>query len=126
MVDEKILERLSKSKDADVKELLRDYMALVESPYYTGYVSLLIQIETWNTEIKDEPVKLANKTEEDQRAFEKSHKYFSTINTLYNQLEYLRAKMSPEQVILAKAEATSTIDEVRSKVKEQLNGERGK
>ena len=40
MVDEKILERLSKSKDADVKELLRDYLLIIENPIAQLYGDL--------------------------------------------------------------------------------------
>ncbi len=120
MIQAELLIKLRKHKDADVRELISEYEKLTESPYYTGYVALLIQIETWNEEIKSTPVKISDRTEEDQRAFEKSHKYFTTIDLLYNKLEYIRGKMTPESLVMAKAEATSTIDEVRNKVKDEM------
>lgn len=97
MIDEKLLERLSKSKDADVKELVEDYKRYTESPLEPAYVSILKQINHWLDEINKSPINIKNTDDSDNKAFEKAHKLMTTLDPLFDKLEYLRAKMSPER-----------------------------
>lgn len=85
----------------DENEKLKQELKLYkESPYEEGYLSILKQINVWNNDLKNEPTSLKYdpKTgDADQKAFEKAHKFITSVDTLYDKLDYLRGKMNPEQ-----------------------------
>lgn len=79
-----------------LKEKLRVYE---ESPLVEGYNAILNQINTWNRDLQEEPTSLKynpDTGDSDQKAFEKAHKFILTTQQIYDQLAYLRLKMSPE------------------------------
>lgn len=97
MIDEKKLEKLSKHKDEDVRELVEDYKNYTESPLEEAYLSILKQINHWLKEIDKSPISIKNTDDSDNKAFEKAHKLMTTLDSLFDKLEYLRSKMSPER-----------------------------
>lgn len=85
-----------------LKEKLKVYE---ESPLVEGYHAILKQINTWNKDLMDEPTSLKydpDTGDSDQKAFDKAHKFILSTKELYDQLEYLRLKMSPEMAELVK------------------------
>jgi len=84
-------------ENEQLKEELKLYK---ESPYIEGYLSILKQINVWNNDLKNEPTSLKydpDNGDADQKAFDKAHKFITSVDTLYDKLEYLRGKMNPEQ-----------------------------
>lgn len=89
---------MGKEKDEiqELKERLKKYE---ESPLKEGYLAILKQINTWNQDLTNEPTGLKYDPENgdaDMKAFDKAHKFITSIDTLYDKLEYLRGKMNPE------------------------------
>lgn len=85
-----------KEKIKKLEERLRYFE---ESPYVDGYNAILNQINTWNKDLQNEPTSLKydpDSGDADMKAFDKAHKFIASIDGLYDQLEYLRSKMSPE------------------------------
>ena len=81
----------------EIKNRLKIYE---ESPLKEGYLAILKQINTWNQDLTNEPTGLTynpDSGDADMKAFDKAHKFITSIDTLYDKLEYLRCKMNPEQ-----------------------------
>lgn len=81
----------------EIKNRLKIYE---ESPLKEGYLAILKQINTWNQDLTNEPTGLTynpDSGDADMKAFDKAHKFITSIDTLYDKLEYLRGKMNPEQ-----------------------------
>ena len=76
-----------------LKEKLKIYE---ESPFSEGYLGVLKQIETCNADLIQYPAGLRD--EEDAKSFDRYDKYIKAIGDYYDKLEYLRGKMSPEEV----------------------------
>lgn len=69
-----------------------------ESPFAEGYNAVRKQLDNWSNEISEDPVNLRVNSDDDNKAFEKAHKFISTIDVLYDKLEYLRLRLTPEQL----------------------------
>jgi hypothetical protein len=83
----------------EIEELKNRLKIYEESPLEQGYKAILKQINTWNTDLTNEPTSLKYSPENgdaDMKAFDKAHKFITSIDTLYDKLEYLRSKMNPE------------------------------
>ena len=81
----------------EIKNRLKIYE---ESPLKEGYLAILKQINTWNQDLTNEPTGLKydpKNGDADMKAFDKAHKFITSVDTLYDKLEYLRGKMNPEQ-----------------------------
>jgi len=72
-----------------------------ESPYYEGYITLKSTIDKWNQELQDSRIRLTS--DKDDKAFDRTHKYFNEINVFYDKLEYFRSKLTPDQIDKANA-----------------------
>jgi hypothetical protein len=84
----------------DINALKAKLAIYEESPLVEGYLAILKQINTWNKDLKNEPTSLKynpDNGDADMKAFDKAHKFISSIDTLYDKLEYIRGKMNPEQ-----------------------------
>lgn len=79
-------------------KMLEEKLAVYEkSPYYGGYMSTLHQLTKWNNELFTNPISLQAVEDGDMRAFDKAMKFLERKKELYEQLEYLRTKLSPEE-----------------------------
>lgn len=95
-------------KETQEQELKKRLEIYETSPLKEGYLAILKQINTWNRDLSNEPTSLKydpDNGDADMKAFDKAHKYISTIDTLYNKLEYLRGLMNPTLKAEAEAEA---------------------
>lgn len=85
--------------EADLAACRQKLEMYEQSPLKDGYLSILRQVNTWNKDLHDEPTSLKynpDTGDADQKAFEKAHKYITSIDTIYEKLAYLRRNMSPE------------------------------
>jgi hypothetical protein len=83
----------------DIEEIKSRLKIYEESPLEKGYLAILKQIDTWNMDLSNEPTSLKynpDNGDADMKAFDKAHKFITSIDTLYDKLEYLRSKMNPE------------------------------
>jgi hypothetical protein len=84
----------------NIEELKKKLEVYEDSPLKEGYLAILKQINTWNQDLTNEPTSLKydpDSGDADMKAFDKAHKFITSIDTLYDKLEYLRGKMNPEQ-----------------------------
>lgn len=80
---------------AYVEEIENELKIFKESPYVNSYLALYGQIENWNQQLRD--IKINLHGEATEKAFERAHKYFTEQKPYFEQLEYLRKLMTPEQ-----------------------------
>lgn len=96
----------------DIKAIQERLSHYENSDYSSGYMAIKNQLDKWAAELQNSPVTLTykrrkkkkdeegmtiNELEDDMYAFNKVHKFISTVDQLYEKLEWLRSKMSPEQ-----------------------------
>lgn len=105
MIDEKLLERLSKSKDADVKELVEQCKVFTQSPYYNPLVSWLVQKADWEKQTRENKINIFK--EENKPVFESLRKYFAEMKAMIDLEEFLRTKLTPEKQEEAKEAANA-------------------
>jgi len=120
MIDEALLEKLTKHKDENVRELAGWALKIIKTPYYDGYLADLTQMLFIDKEIQDSPISIKSASEEDTRLFDKVLKYMVDRPKIQASLESTRQKLLPKQVEQAQAEATSTIDEVRMAIADEF------
>lgn len=125
MIDEKKLEKLSKHKDEDVRELVGWALSIIKNPYYDGYLADLTQIMFIDKEIQNHPISIKATSEEDTRLFDKVLKYMTERPKLQSSLESTRQKLLPKEAEQAQQEATSTIDEVRRVIVNEFKEKNG-
>lgn len=76
---------------------LREKLSVYEnSPYSKTYLGILKQIEACSNDMLDKPAGLRD--EDDAKAFDRFAKFIVDVDKYFNQLEYLRSKMTPEEV----------------------------
>lgn len=101
----------------EIKNRLKIYE---ESPLKEGYLAILKQINTWNQDLTNSPTGLKydpKNGDADMKAFDKAHKFITSVDTLYDKLEYLRGKMNPEHK--AELELKKQVEEKNKLLKEK-------
>lgn len=113
---QKKIEELENENESLKLELLR----IRSLPLYDCLVSDLVQMAFWNTEQQNTPTSITSGSEEDYRAFDKSLQFMKAKPVLLKNIEDNQARMFPEDVKKAKQEATSLVDTVRKKLKNEI------
>jgi GTPase involved in cell partitioning and DNA repair len=108
------LEKFKKHKDLEVVFMAETLQAYIDSPLVDAYISIKKQLDTWAKELDKNPSTLAYNSlsgDDDQKYFDKVHKYISTVDAMYEKLSTLRAKMSNQQekVLDKKLEKSTTV-----------------
>ncbi len=103
MVDESFSEeRLKKleSLDDDVAKDAAEFIrSILNSPFYDGYLAVKNTIDNLNNELQDGASKIVSDSDEkNDKQFERCHKYITEMKPYYEQLEYFRSKLSPQEV----------------------------
>lgn len=104
-----ILEHLRSSSDPKNNQAFEILDAVFKSPYFDSYIALKAQMERWNKEILEGGIKLKNSDDED-KSFERAHKYFTEMTFYVKSLEELKAKMLPEEIKQAEEKPMATED----------------
>jgi len=88
---------MSRSEDLKrIKELEERLSVYERSPYKESYMALLTQINDWNEQLTENPINLfADNT---SKEFDRAHKYFTEQKPYFEQLEYLRKLMNPDEI----------------------------
>lgn len=115
-------ERIDSLKDKDAADFIR---AVVSSPYYDGYLAVLTTIVNINKELQSGVAKLVPETKVSDegklqildKVFERSHKYITEMQPYYDQLEYFRKHLTPQELEEVAERAADLIDEARLKIK---------
>lgn len=66
-----------------------------QSPYVDAYLTLLRVTSDWNAQIQSQQIDLFG--DKDEKQFDRAHKYLVEQRPYYEQMEYFRNLMSPEQ-----------------------------
>lgn len=98
---------------------------VVNSPFFNGFLGVYVTINNLNAELQQGVAKIVsevNVSEDGQmmiadKAFERSNKYITEIQTYYEQLDYLRKNLLPKEQETANEKAADLLDEVRLKMK---------
>ncbi len=101
----------------DAAEFIRN---ILSSPYYDGYLAVKCTIYNLNSELKNGAAKII--VEDDngsEKAFDKSHKYITEMIPYYEQLEYFREKMLPNEIKKAEQEVGTLLDQARNGLKKR-------
>jgi len=109
------VERILEESVGPVRQLAEWALSVLTSPYYEGYITLNRQLNTWSSELSENPVSIKSEEGDDMKAFEKAHKYIDKMDEFYDKLSYFRSKLTQNE--LKTIEATSEIDEVRRLMK---------
>lgn len=104
-----ILTHLQQSTDPKNQKAFEILDAIFKSPYFDSYIALKAQMERWNKEILEGGIKLKNSNEED-KSFERAHKYFTEMTFYIKSLEELKQKMLPEEIKQAEEKPMATED----------------
>ena len=101
------LELLSK-KNPLIASLFDDWKKLTQSDYLDGFLTVDHQINTFNKEIRESKeikiVQVQVVNEEGKlvgtmdKTFDNTHKYVSSIDVYYEKREWLRGKLSPQEL----------------------------
>ena len=97
-------------KDKRIKELEEELEKFKSSPYVDAYLGLYLTIKRWSGDLKDKHFSISSSEEDDMKAFEKAHKASLSMKDLFEQLDYLKAKITPIQEENARKEATSIFE----------------
>lgn len=92
-----ILEHLRTSKDPKNNKAFEILDAIFKSPYFDSYIALKAQMERWNKEIVEKGITLKS-TDENDKSFDRAHKYFTEMTFYIKSLEELKQKMLPEEL----------------------------
>lgn len=65
-----------------------------KSPYLKSYLSLLFQINHWNEQLNENPINIF--ADKEAKEFDRAHKYFTEQRPYFEQLDYLRKLMNPD------------------------------
>ena len=109
------VEKFLKHSEKPVRQLAEWALSVLGSPYYTGYLTMKKQLDTWAEELKASPVGIISKEDDDMKAFDKAHKFLDKMDEFYDKLAYFKTKLSPDE--LKQVESTSEVDEVRKALK---------
>jgi hypothetical protein len=93
-----------------VEELEKKLAVYESSPYKDSYLGVYMTVTRWSKELKDKTFEISSTSDDDVKAFEKAHKASTTMKTLFEQLDFLRSKLLPEQMEDVKKEATSIFE----------------
>ncbi len=116
MTEEKIKE-LSRINNPVAKEAAEFLRKILKSPYYESYISCYVQTEFWNGELKISPTTI--NSDKDDPSFMRAHKFVTTQADILENLDTLRSKLLPSEMLQAEVESTSLLDEARLKMKER-------
>lgn len=108
---EEVLNQLAKKDDA-AAEFIR---YVVRSPYYDGYEAVRATIDNLNSELKNGVAKIVA-DELGDKNFERSHKYITEMQPYYEQLEYFRKRLLPQEQEETER-AADLLDEARLAIK---------
>jgi len=114
---EEQLKELESLKSPIAKEAAEFIRNIVNSPFYDGYLAVKITIDNLNLELQDGAAKIITDDEDNDKQFERSHKYITEMKPYYEQLQYFRSQLLPEQVVEANAAAGSVQDQARERLK---------
>lgn len=93
-----------------IEQLERELKQFKESPYVNSYIGLYATIERWSNELKNKAFSISSVEEDDMKAFDKAHKVSTSMKDLFDQLEFLRSKITPAQEIESRKEASSIFE----------------
>jgi hypothetical protein len=93
-----------------IKELEAKLAIYESSPYKEAYLGVYMTVTRWSNELKDKTFEISSTSDNDVKAFEKAHKASTTMKALFEQLDFLRSKLLPEQIEEVKKEATSIFE----------------
>ncbi len=94
---------------------------IIGSPFFNGYVAVLTTINNLNAELQGGAVTIISeanvsadgKVEIKDKAFERGHKFITEIQSYYDQLEYFRKHLTPQEVENVEERAIDLLDEAR-------------
>lgn len=109
------VEKFLKHSEKPVRQLAEWALSVLNSPYYTGYITMKKQLDTWAEELQQSPVGIISKEEDDMKAFDKAHKFLDKMDEFYDKLAYFKTKLTPDEQ--KQIESTSEVDEVRKALK---------
>lgn len=89
---------------------------IAQSPYLDGYLAVKTTIDNINQELKAGAAKITSGEGEDKN-FDRSHKYITEMQPYYEQLEYFRKKLSPQELEEVNERPADLLDEARLKLK---------
>jgi len=101
-------------------ELQEKVRLLEENPRFESFKAALVQIKFWDAEIAAQPISIRDSTEEDTRLFDKILKYQMERQRLLDSLEKDRQLLDPKDVASIEKEATSMVDTIRQRVKNEI------
>lgn len=115
-------ERISEIEDNEAREFIQ---SAISSPYFDGYVAVLVTIGNLNQELQNGVSRIESETITTAKGesiiadknFERSHKFITEMQPYYEQLEYFRVKMLPNEVEEANVKTADLLDEARQKMK---------
>ena len=83
--------------DKDLIKELKAKLAIYESnPFLVeSYEAICYQLSSWNDQLKKQPIDLF--AESTQKEFDRAFKFFAEIDTIYDTLDRLRSRMSPQE-----------------------------
>lgn len=128
-MDIKTAQSLSTHEEISVRELAKEYLAILSSPHYDTYQIVKDQIHDWNEQLK---VKKGEKkfdkkgkevgikgridifADADNKDFDRALKYFSEITHLHEVLDKLRSRFTPEENKKAEEAVTNSQDQTDS------------
>ncbi len=93
-----------------IKELEEELAKYKESPYLNAYTGLYATMERWSHELKTKTFSISAVEDDDMKAFEKAHKVSISMKALFDQLDFLRSKITPAQQEEGMKEATSIFE----------------
>ena len=101
----------------EIKELKVKLEAYEASPYKDTYLSILKQLQHWSKQLDAEPVDLTtSEDDDDEKAFQKVHLYILNVSKYFEQLQWVKGKLSPSELTDVKKQATSEVDEIRMEI----------
>lgn len=114
MTEERLSE-LEGLKYPVAKEAAEFIRGILNSPFYDGYVTTKYVINRLNKEI----IGLKKIIKEEDKVFEKVHKFTTEINGYYDQLEYFKNKLTPKQLSHANEEVVSLFEKAQKELKDE-------
>lgn len=108
--------RIDTIKDKGAIEFIR---TVVRSPFLDGYLAILTIITSMNAELQGTVKSLAQEDVDASKTFAISHKYILEMQSYYDQLEYFRKKLLPDEVDKAHEIAADLLDQARINMKKR-------
>lgn len=120
MITEKEINALG-DKHANIAEFLRH---ILSSPSLNTYLSIRLQVDTWNSEIQENPEGVSDS--KDEKRFERIMMYIKESRRIADDLEYIRSKLLPSDIANAEVKYASLADEARAKSNNSKKADNGK